>query len=101
MSEIAGRLAPQAAALPREARRAGVLLAGTPGVQPGHVVALGGGIVGYNAAIIAPGLGARVTVLERSIDRMRQLRRDPLRTRQPAHVVEPRRSSRRSRTPTS
>jgi alanine dehydrogenase len=50
-----------------------VLLAGTPGVQPGHVVVLGGGIVGYNAAIIALGLGARVTVLERSIDRMRHL----------------------------
>jgi alanine dehydrogenase len=75
MSEIAGRLAPQAAAhfLEKPLGGRGVLLAGTPGVQPGHVVVLGGGIVGYNAAIIALGLGARVTVLERSIDRMRHL----------------------------
>ena len=75
MSEIAGRLAPQAAAhfLEKPLGGRGVLLAGTPGVQPGHVVVLGGGIVGYNAAIIALGLGARVTLLERSIDRMRDL----------------------------
>jgi alanine dehydrogenase len=75
MSEIAGRLAPQAAAhfLEKPLGGRGVLLAGTPGVQPGHVVILGGGIVGYNSAIIALGLGARVTVLERSIDRMRHL----------------------------
>src|SRR5438132_12780571 len=75
MSEIAGRLAPQAAAhfLEKPLGGRGVLLAGTPGVQPGKVVVLGGGIVGYNAAIIALGLGARVTVLERSIDRMRHL----------------------------
>src|SRR5205807_7347138 len=75
MSEIAGRLAPQAAAhfLEKPLGGRGVLLAGTPGVQPGHVGVLGGGIVGYNAAIIALGLGARVTVLERSIDRMRHL----------------------------
>lgn len=75
MSEIAGRLAPQAAAhfLEKPLGGRGVLLAGTPGVLPGHVVVLGGGIVGYNAAIIALGLGARVTVLERSIDRMRHL----------------------------
>src|SRR5581483_11048982 len=75
MSEIAGRLAPQAAAhfLEKPLGGRGVLLAGTPGVQPGHVVVLGGGIVGYNSAIIALGLGARVTVLERSIDRMRHL----------------------------
>src|SRR3954462_10316670 len=75
MSEIAGRLAPQAAAhfLEKPLGGRGVLLAGTPGVQPGHVVVVGGGIVGYNAAIIALGLDARVTVLERSIDRMRHL----------------------------
>jgi alanine dehydrogenase len=75
MSEIAGRLAPQAAAhfLEKPLGGRGVLLAGTPGVQPGHVVVLGGGIVGYNAAIIALGLGARVTLLERSIARMRHL----------------------------
>src|SRR5438270_1600885 len=75
MSEIAGRLAPQAAAhfLETPLGGRGVLLAGTPGVLPGHVVVLGGGIVGYNAAIIALGLGARLTLLERSIDRMRHL----------------------------
>ena len=75
MSEIAGRLAPQAAAhfLEKPLGGRGVLLAGTPGVAPGHVVVLGGGIVGYNAAIIALGLGAQVTILERSIDRMRHL----------------------------
>src|SRR5438034_8085895 len=75
MSEIAGRLAPQAAAhfLEKPLGGRGVLLAGTPGVQPGRVVVLGGGIVGYNAAIIALGLGAQVTLLEKSIDRMRHL----------------------------
>jgi len=75
MSEIAGRLAPQAAAhfLEKPLGGRGVLLAGTPGVAPGHVVVVGGGIVGYNAAIIALGLGAQVTILERSIDRMRHL----------------------------
>ncbi len=75
MSEIAGRLAPQAGAhfLEKPLGGRGVLLAGTPGVAPGHVVVLGGGIVGYNAAIIALGLGAQVTILERSTDRMRHL----------------------------
>jgi alanine dehydrogenase len=75
MSEIAGRLAPQAAAhfLEKPLGGRGVLLAGTPGVAPGRVVVLGGGIVGYNSAIVALGLGAQVTILERSIDRMRHL----------------------------
>lgn len=75
MSEIAGRLAPQAAAhfLEKPLGGRGVLLGGVPGVAPGNVVVLGGGIVGYNAAIIALGLGAQVTILERSIDRMRHL----------------------------
>jgi alanine dehydrogenase len=75
MSEIAGRLAPQAAAhfLEKPLGGRGVLLAGTPGVAPGRVVVLGGGIVGYNAAIIALGLGAQVTILERSLDRMQHL----------------------------
>jgi alanine dehydrogenase len=50
-----------------------VLLGGVPGVSPGRVLVLGGGIVGYNSAIIALGLGAQVTILERSIDRMRHL----------------------------
>ena len=61
--------------LPREAvRRARACCsAASPGVAPGQVVIVGGGIVGYNAAIIALGLGAQVTILERSIDRMRHL----------------------------
>ena len=52
---------------------AGCCSAACPGVAPGRVAVLGGGIVGYNAAIIALGLGAQVTILERSIDRMRYL----------------------------
>ena len=51
----------------------GLLLGGIPGVSPGKVVIVGGGVVGYNAAVIALGLGAQVTILERSIDRMRHL----------------------------
>src|SRR5260370_11238168 len=75
MSEIAGRLAAQAGAyfLEKPLGGRGLLLGGVPGVAPGRVVVLGGGIVGYNATIIAIGLGAQVTVLERSIDRMRHL----------------------------
>src|SRR5919109_2913551 len=73
MSEIAGRLAPQAGAYhlekPQDGR--GLLLGGVAGVAPGRVVVIGGGIVGYNAALIALGLGAQVTILERSVDRMR------------------------------
>ncbi len=75
MSEIAGRLAAQAGAyfLEKPLGGRGLLLGGVPGVAPGRVVVIGGGIVGYNAAVIAIGLGANVTILERSIDRMRQL----------------------------
>jgi alanine dehydrogenase len=75
MSEIAGRLAAQAGAyfLEKPLGGRGLLLGGVPGVAPGRVVIIGGGIVGYNAAVIALGLGANVTILERSIDRMRHL----------------------------
>jgi alanine dehydrogenase len=75
MSEIAGRLASQAGAyfLEKPFGGRGLLLGGVPGVAPGRVVVIGGGIVGYNAAVIALGLGAQVTILERSIDRMRHL----------------------------
>jgi alanine dehydrogenase len=75
MSEVAGRLAAQAGAyfLEKPLGGRGLLLGGVPGVAPGRVVVIGGGIVGYNAAIIAIGLGAQVTILERSIDRMRHL----------------------------
>jgi len=75
MSEIAGRLAAQAGAyfLERPQGGRGLLLGGVPGVAPGQVVVIGGGMVGYNAAVIALGLGASVTIIERSIDRMRHL----------------------------
>jgi alanine dehydrogenase len=75
MSEIAGRLAAQAGAyfLEKPLGGRGLLLGGVAGVAPGKVVVIGGGIVGYNAAVIAIGLGASVTILERSVDRMRHL----------------------------
>ena len=75
MSEIAGRLAAQAGAyfLEKPLGGRGLLLGGVPGVAPGRVLVIGGGIVGYNAAVIALGLGANVTILERSVDRMRHL----------------------------
>ena len=75
MSEIAGRLAAQAGAyfLEKPLGGRGLLLGGVPGVGQGSVVVIGGGMVGYNAALIALGLGARVSILERSIDRMRHL----------------------------
>jgi alanine dehydrogenase len=75
MSEIAGRLASQAGAnfLEKPPGGRGLLLGGVPGVAPGKAVIIGGGMVGYNAAVIALGLGAEVTILERSIDRMRHL----------------------------
>ena len=75
MSEIAGRLAAQAGAyfLEKPLGGRGLLLGGVPGVAPGRVLVLGGGVVGYNSAIIAIGLGAQVTILDKSIDRMRYL----------------------------
>jgi alanine dehydrogenase len=75
MSEVAGRLAPQMGAMSLEKPKGGrgILLGGVPGVPPAKVVVLGGGIVGYNAALIAVGMQADVWVLERSVDRMREL----------------------------
>jgi alanine dehydrogenase len=75
MSEIAGRLAPQAGAhhLERPKGGRGILLGGVAGVVPARVLVIGGGMVGYNAAVIAIGMGAQVTILERSVDRMRHL----------------------------
>ncbi|MBA3331136.1 MAG: alanine dehydrogenase [Actinobacteria bacterium] len=75
MSEVAGRLAAQAGAyfLEKPLGGRGLLLGGVAGVAPGRVVVIGGGMVGYNAAVIALGLGAQVTILDRSIDRMRHL----------------------------
>jgi alanine dehydrogenase len=75
MSEIAGRLATQIGAnyLERPMGGRGVLLGGVPGVEPGEVIILGGGVVGTNAAKIAVGLGARVTLFDRSLERLRYL----------------------------
>ena len=75
MSEIAGRLAAQAGAdhLEKPKGGRGILLGGVAGVAPGRVLVIGGGMVGYNAAVIALGMGAQVTILERSVDRMRYL----------------------------
>ncbi len=75
MSEIAGRLATQIGAnyLERPMGGRGVLLGGVPGVEPGEIVIIGGGVVGTNAAKIALGLGARVTIFDLSLDRLRYL----------------------------
>ncbi|MHA1158100.1 MAG: alanine dehydrogenase [Alphaproteobacteria bacterium] len=75
MSEVAGRLSIQAAAaaLQRPNGGRGVLLGGVPGVPPGRVVVIGGGVVGTHAARMAVGLGAQVTILERSVPRLREL----------------------------
>jgi alanine dehydrogenase len=75
MSEIAGRLATQIGAnyLERPMGGRGVLLGGVPGVEPGEVIIIGGGVVGTNAAKIAVGLGARVTLFDRSLERLRYL----------------------------
>ncbi|SFE92530.1 alanine dehydrogenase [Paenibacillus algorifonticola] len=75
MSEVAGRMAVQVGAQFLEAFNGGrgVLLGGVPGVAPGEVVIIGGGIVGTNAAKVALGMGATVVLLERSLDRMRYL----------------------------
>ncbi|HQU67010.1 MAG TPA: alanine dehydrogenase [Albidovulum sp.] len=75
MSEVAGRLAPQVGAwtLQKANGGRGVLLGGVPGVLPAKVLVIGGGVVGTHAAKIAAGMGADVTVLDRSITRLRYL----------------------------
>jgi len=75
MSEVAGRMAIQvgAVALQKANGGLGVLLGGVPGVAPGKVVVLGGGVVGTHAARMAMGLGAEVAVLDKSLPRLRQL----------------------------
>ena len=75
MSEVAGRLAPQAGAwaLQKANGGEGVLLGGVPGVHPANVVIIGGGVVGTAAARVAAGMGAHVTVLDRSIPRLSYL----------------------------
>ncbi len=75
MSEVAGRLSIEAAALAlrRPTGGRGVLLGGVPGVQPAKVVVLGGGVVGTHAARMAAGLGAHVSIIDKSLPRLRQL----------------------------
>jgi alanine dehydrogenase len=75
MSEVAGRMSVQVGAqyLERPAGGRGILLSGVPGVAPGNVVILGGGIVGINAAKMAVGMGAHVTIIDRNLNRLREL----------------------------
>ena len=75
MSEVAGRMAPQQGAkyLEKPLKGRGILLGGVPGVKPAHVLVLGGGIVGTQAAKIAAGLGAQVTIMDISLHRLREL----------------------------
>ncbi len=75
MSEVAGRMSVQVGAQYLEAPNGGrgVLLGGVPGVAPANVVVLGGGVVGTNAAKIAVGMGAHVTVIDRNLNRLREL----------------------------
>ena len=75
MSEVAGRMAVQVGAQYLEAPNGGrgVLLAGVPGVHPANALILGGGVVGANAAKVAVGMGAHVTIIDRNLDRLREL----------------------------
>jgi alanine dehydrogenase len=75
MSEVAGRLAVQQGAkyLEKIHGGRGMLLGGVPGVKPAHVVVIGGGVVGTNSAKMAAGLGARVTIMDVNLDRLRYL----------------------------
>ena len=75
MSEVAGRMSVQIGArfLEKQAGGSGVLLGGVPGVEPGHVAIIGGGIVGMNAARVAVGFGAQVTIIDVNASRLRQL----------------------------
>jgi len=75
MSEIAGKLSVQEGAkyLERPQGGRGILLGGVPGVEPGHVLVIGGGVVGTCAARVAAGMGAKVVMMDINIDRLRQL----------------------------
>jgi alanine dehydrogenase len=75
MSEVAGRMSVQVGAqyLEKPNGGRGILLGGVPGVAPANVVILGGGIVGTNAAKVAIGMGAHVTIIDRSLNRLREL----------------------------
>ena len=86
MSEVAGRMSVQVGAsyLEKEKGGRGILLGGVPGVPPAHVTILGGGIVGTNAAKIALGFGAKVTLIDVNLNRLREL--DDLVWRAPLHA---------------
>lgn len=75
MSEVAGRLAAQAGAhcLEKAQGGSGVLMGGVPGTEPAKVLVIGGGVVGQNAAYVAAGMGAQVTILDRSVPKLREL----------------------------
>ena len=75
MSEVAGRMAVQVGAYYLEAPLGGrgILLGGVPGVAPANVVIVGGGVVGHQAAKVAVGIGAHVTIIDRNLERLRQL----------------------------
>ncbi len=75
MSEVAGRMSVQIGAqyLEKPNGGRGVLLSGIPGVAPGNVTIIGGGVVGTNAAKMAVGIGARVTIIDRNLNRLREL----------------------------
>lgn len=75
MSEVAGKMSIQEGAkfLERPMKGRGILLGGVPGVEPADVLIIGGGVVGMNAAKVAAGLGANVTIMDNNIDRLREL----------------------------
>lgn len=75
MSEVAGRMAAQEAALCLERAQGGkgILMGGVPGVPPANVLVIGGGVVGINAARIAMGMGANVTIADRSLSRLKEI----------------------------
>src|SRR5260370_3530048 len=75
MSEVAGRMAVQVGAQYLEAPNGGrgILLGGVPGVAPANVAILGGGVVGTNAAKVAHGMGAHVTIIDKNLNRLREL----------------------------
>src|SRR5260370_1372593 len=75
MSEVAGRMAVQVVAQYLEAPNGGrgILLGGVPGVAPANVVIIGGGVVGHNSAKMAVGLGSHVTIIDRNLERLREL----------------------------
>jgi alanine dehydrogenase len=77
MSEVAGRMSAHVGAhcLEREQGGAGILIGGVPGVAPAKVIILGGGVSGFNAARVAVGMGADVTVLDRSVERLDEVDR--------------------------